>query len=109
MVATPQPDGWAQQLEALSRRIDELDRKTLYSASIEEGGLTVKGGFIRLLDDAGQERVYIGPSTDSMPPGETQPVFRVRDNTGLIRLGVYDREPSGYEPTFWTFDDSGHV
>ena len=109
MVATPQPDDLAAQLEALTRRLDEMDRKTLYSAQISGGGLTIKGGFIRMLDDAGQERVYIGPSTYSMPPGQTQPVFWVRDATGAVRMGMFDSEPSGYEPTFWTFDDSGHV
>lgn len=109
MVATPQPDDFAAQVNGLQRQIDEINRKTLYSASIEDGGLTVKGGFIRLLDDNGQERVYIGPSTFSMPPGETQPVFLVRDASGSVRLGVFDNDSGGYEPTFWTFDDSGHV
>lgn len=109
MVATPQPDDIAAQIQELKLRIDELDRKTLYSAQISGGGLTVKGGFIRLLDDAGNERLYIGPSNFSMDPGQTQPVFWVRDASGKIRLGVYDAEPGGYEPTFWTFDDSNHV
>lgn len=109
MVATPQPDDLAAQLEALTRRMDEADRKTLYSAQISQGGLTIKGGFIRLLDDAGNERLYIGPSSFSMPPGQTQPVFWVRDASGKIRLGVYDADGAGYEPTFWAFDDSNHV
>lgn len=109
MVATPQPDDLASQLQALKLRIDEMDRKTLYSAQISEGGLTVKGGFIKMLDENGQERVYIGPSNFSMPPGETQPVFLVRDVSGAVRLGVFDNAPGEYEPTFWVFDDSGHV
>ncbi len=29
MVATPRPDDLAAQLEALNRRLDEMDRKTL--------------------------------------------------------------------------------
>jgi hypothetical protein len=109
VVATPQPDDPAYQIKALEKRIDEMERKTLYSAQISDGGLTIKGGFIRLLDDAGQERLYIGPSSFSMPPGETQPVFWVRDASGRIRLGVYDNNAGGYEPTFWTFDDSSNV
>lgn len=109
MVATPQPDDIAAQLDALARRMDEQDRKTLYSAQISQGGLTIKGGFLRLLDDAGNERLFIGPSPNSMPPGQTQPVFIVRDSAGLIRFGVYDNDPSLYEPTVWIYDDSGHV
>src|SRR5688572_24401762 len=106
MVATPQPDDIAAQLAAITRRLDEADRKTLYSAQISQGGLTIRGGFIRLLDDDGNERVYIGPSSNSMPPGETQPVFWIKDGTGKIRLGVYDAEVSGYEPTLWSFDEA---
>lgn len=109
MVATPQPEDLGAQLDALKRRIDEMERKTLYSASIGEGGLTVKGGYIRLVDDAGQERLFIGPSSFSMPPGQTQPVFWVRDSSGALRMGMFDNDVSGYEPTFWVFDDSGHV
>lgn len=110
MVATPQPEDWGAQLDALKRRIDEMERKTLYSASIGSGGLTVRGGFIRLVDDAGVERVYIGPSTFAQPPGVTQPVFQVRDASGAVRFGVYDAEPGAtYEPTVWVFDDSNHV
>lgn len=109
MVATPQPDDLAAQLGALNRRLDEMDRKTLYSAQISQGGLTIKGGFLRLLDDAGNERLFIGPSSNSMPPGETQPVFVVRDSAGLVRFGVYDNDASLYEPTVWIYDDSNHV
>jgi len=109
MVATPQPDDPGAQLQALERRIDEMERKTLYSAQISQGGLTIKGGFIRLLDDNGQERLYIGPSSSSMPPGQTQPVFWVKDANGATRLGVFDAEPSSYAPTLWSFDSSGHV
>lgn len=108
MVATPQPDDIASQIDALVRRLDEMDRKTLYSAQISQGGLTVKGGFIRLVDDAGQERVYIGPSSTSMPPGQTQPVFMIRDQSGALRLAMYDNS-AGYEPTVWIYDDAGHV
>lgn len=110
MVATPQPEDWGAQLDALQRRIEEMERKTLYSASIGSGGLTVKGGFIRLVDDAGVERLYIGPSTFQQPPGVTQPAFMVRDSSGRVRLGVYDAEPgAAYEPTVWIFDDADHV
>lgn len=109
MVATPQPDDPAAQLDSIVRRLDEMDRKTLYSAQISNGGLTIKGGFIRLVDDAGQERLYVGPSSNSMPPGQTQPVFIVRDSAGAIRLGVYDNDVAGYEPTVWIYDDAGHV
>lgn len=110
MVATPQPDHLGAQLETLKRRLEEMERKTLYSASIGEGGLTIRGGYIRLLDDAGVERVLIGPSTFAQAPGTTQPVFQVRDNSGRVRLGVYDAEPGAtYEPTVWIFDDSNHV
>lgn len=109
MVATPQPDDVAAQLRALELRLDEMDRKTLYSAQISNGGLTIKGGFLRLVDDNGQERLYIGPSSFSMPPGQTQPVFQVRDESGQVRLGVFDADGAGYEPTVWIFDDAGRV
>jgi hypothetical protein len=108
MVASPQPDDPGSQLDALTRRIDELERKTLYSASIGEGGLTIRGGYLKMVDDTGTERLFIGESPDSMPPGQTQPVFRVRDSSGNIRLGVYDNS-AGYDPVVWIYDDSGHV
>jgi hypothetical protein len=110
VVATPQPDDISAQVSNLQRQIDEMNRKTLYSASIEEGGLTIKGGFLRLLDDSGQERVFIGQSPFAQDTGDTQPVFWVRDDTGKIRLGVFDAEPGPtYKPTFWTFDDNQRV
>lgn len=110
MVATPQPDDVAAQLDALTRRLDEMDRKTLYSAQISQGGLTVQGGFIRVRDDAGAERLYAGPSTYAQDPGQTQPVFWVRDQSGNVRMGVYDAEPGAtYEPTVWIFDKANRV
>ncbi len=110
MVATPQPDDIAAQITELKRQLDELNRKTLYSAQISSGGLTVKGGFIRLRDDAGQERVYAGPTEYAQPPGTTQPVFWVRDATGRVRLGVFDATAGAtYEPTVWIFDKADRV
>lgn len=86
-------------LEALLRqilgRLSESERKTLFSAVVSSGGLTVQdGGAIRLLLSNGVSIFYAGPLTFGDPP--------------VSYNGIIMRRANG-SPIFYTFPVNGDV
>lgn len=78
-------------LRMLLGRLDEDQRKTLYSASISQGGLTVQGGgAVRVRLDSGVDIFYAGPL----------------NYLGTPYQGVMIRRADG-TPIFYTFPVSG--
>ena len=66
----------------------------LRNASISEGGLTIKGGFLRLLGAANDRNLfYIGPITPALPDGTPQQGWVVRRADGTIVLLMQDAFP----------------
>ncbi len=98
------------RLARIEQLLREIPRKTLYSASIGAGGLTISDdGTLRMVDVNGIERFKIG--TTSGFEGFEQPVLYVRDANGKLRIAMYDPLPvsDGYQPVFWVFDHVDHV
>ncbi|KGH48249.1 hypothetical protein IN07_03340 [Modestobacter caceresii] len=67
----------------------------LRNSSISDGGLTIKGGFLRLLSKAtgGVTLFYLGPSGDTLGNGERQQVWIVKRADGTNVLDLYDAFP----------------
>ncbi len=87
----------------------------LRNASSSEGGLTIKGGFLRLLTSAtggGVSTFYVGPITDSpLPDGSPQMGMVMRRNDGTAVLALYDPLPGadGFNQFLGWFDRAGAV
>ncbi|WP_424235230.1 hypothetical protein [Actinophytocola sp.] len=80
-------------LTQIMGRLSEAERKTLYSASVSQGGLTVQdGGAMRLRLDNGVDVFYAGPLHYDDP---------VVNYNGIIM-----RRPDG-SPIFYTFPPGG--
>lgn len=67
----------------------------LRNASISDGGLTIKGGFFRLLSKAtgGATLFYLGPIGDVLGDGERQQFWQVRRADGSPVLMLWDAFP----------------
>jgi hypothetical protein len=67
----------------------------LRNASITDGGLTIRGGFFRLLSKAtgGVQQFYLGPTGDLLGDGERQQVWMVRRADGSLVLDLWDAFP----------------
>lgn len=66
----------------------------LRNASISEGGLTIKGGFLRLLASVtGTTLFYVGPYGPSGPDGTPQQGMYVRRADGTAVLAMFDAFP----------------
>lgn len=109
----PQPnDRLEQRIKALEDLIAEMNRKTLYSASISEGGLDIrgKGGL-----SAGSEtstQFYVGGGSGSPhADGTPQMMTVIRDEQGRARMAVWDpanpSSPTGQQTYLW--DADGHI
>ncbi|RZS39157.1 hypothetical protein EV193_104373 [Herbihabitans rhizosphaerae] len=97
----------------LEQQLREMQRKTLYSAAIEDGGLTVTGsGGITVEDQEGQKIFFTGsdPSLPLRPDGSQQSTVVVRDDAGQTRLRLWDPDPlaaNGYTQAMWQYDHAG--
>jgi hypothetical protein len=88
----------------------------LRNASISEGGLTIKGGFLRMKSAAagGVDTFYVGPITPALPDGSYQPGVIVRRNDGTTALLLWDPipdpgGPNGYSQFLGWYDRTGHA
>lgn len=82
-------------LRQITAQMSEAQRKTLYSASISKGGLTVQGGgSIKSLLANGVAPFYVGRLSYGDPP--------------VIYDGIIMRRPDG-SPIFYTFPVNGDV
>lgn len=110
--------GQVNQESNLVNRVVKLERELaavrkmagLASAIIPRGGLTLlNNGSLKLLDDNGTERLFVGETSglEATP----QPVFLLRDAAGKLRLAMYDPQPAtgGYQPVVWIYDHLDHV
>lgn len=92
------PAGFWDRVEQVAEKaVNKYIRAGLLnSASISSGGLTIKGGFLRMLSAAtgGVETFYVGPVSPNLPDGSYQPGMIVRRNDGTIALQLYDPIPS---------------
>jgi hypothetical protein len=103
-------DSTEDRLARIEQLLREIPRKTLHSASVGAGGITISDdGSLRMVDSNGVERLKIG--TTSGFEGFEQPIFFVRDANGKLRIAMYDPFPvtDGYQPVYWVFDHLDHV
>jgi hypothetical protein len=119
-VAAPGPaprgnDALLVRLEQFERRLSEQDRKTLYSARISGGRLTISGsGGIQVRDADDDETFFVGGAADPIynrPDGQPQQVVVAKDDSGQIRMALYDPFPNvdGYTQNFYLWDGFGNV
>lgn len=90
-------DFWDRIQKMIEDAVAKLARSgMLRNASIAEGGLTIKGGFLRLMSAVvgGVETFYAGPITPALPDGSYQPGMIVRRNDGTVVLQLWDPIPS---------------
>lgn len=81
----------------------------LRNASISEGGLTIKGGFLRLVSAVvgGTDTFYVGPVSPNLPDGSYQPGVIIRRNDGTVAMMLWDPLPDsgdGYKQFLATYD-----
>lgn len=96
MAQVNHPSNLLDRIVKLERELAEVRKKVgLSSATISSGGLTVDGGFIKLIDPDGDEIVWMGPLDPPRPDGRLQQAFVVRDDTGAARIFVWDNDPDG--------------
>jgi hypothetical protein len=101
----------AAELQTLRRMVEELSRKTLYSASVSEGGLTIQdGGTLKVLDGDGDTTVFIGGSkSNPRPDGKPQQEVVFYDDAGQFRFAIFDPFPNenGFKQQVFMWDASG--
>jgi hypothetical protein len=94
--ATP-PGFWDRVRQIAADEVAKLLRSGLLrNASISEGGLTIKGGFLRLLSavTGGFDTFYLGPVDPPRADGSPQQGWVVRRADGTIVLQLYDAFPT---------------
>lgn len=94
MGSSPTPPGL---IERIMRMVDERIARFarsgfLRNATISDGGLTIKGGFLRLVF-AGFNLFYVGPVGSALSDGSYQQVVRIRRADGTLALHTYDAAP----------------
>lgn len=82
----------------------------LRNASITGGGLSIRGGFLRLLA-GGVQTFYVGPVTPAMPDGSAQQGWIVRREDGSTALALYDPDPAsgGFFQFLALYDRAGNI
>lgn len=111
----PQPnDRLEHRIAAIEQRLNEQDRKTLYSATISGGQLTVQGnGGVRVLDAEGDQTFFVGGLDGpwARPDGKPQAASIISDDQGHWRVAVWDDNPQsgGYSQEVRIWDALGHI
>ncbi|MCO1575374.1 hypothetical protein M8C13_06315 [Crossiella sp. SN42] len=115
MPLTPRPNDhlldWFRRVEG---RLDENDRRTLYSVVISSGGLTIQDlGGIKMLDNDGEITFFTGGADGDWvrPDGTPQPITYIADDRGHWRIAVFDPQPrqEGYRQFVAIWDHSGNI
>jgi len=110
--ATP-PGLWERIRTLVQEEVGKLLRSGLLrNASISEGGLTIKGGFLKLqAPGAAADTVYVGGVNPPAPDGSLQPGFVLRRNDGTIAFLLRDGSPTtdGYYQHWNFYDRAGNV
>lgn len=70
----------------------------LRNASISDGGITVKGGFIWLRAADGTSSLYMGGVVPALPDGTYQPGLILRREDGTVAMALYDPTPDPSTP-----------
>jgi hypothetical protein len=104
----PQPNQrFEQDIAQLRRELEELQRRTLYSAAIGAGGLRIhNGGSITMESAAGVQVLYVGPDSNGVQ------TFELRRDNGSLVMGLYTNGAQQYwalydrAGTAWVADDS---
>ena len=93
--ATP-PGLWERVRQIAQQEVAKLLRSGLLrNASISDGGLTIKGGFLRLLDKVlGVDLFYVGPVNPPRADGTPQQGWIVRRADGSVVLLLLDALPT---------------
>lgn len=83
----PGPDGLIRRLESLEREVQQLRAaRRLESSTIGDGGITITGGAVRVIDSAGTEIARLGARDDIAPAPDESPQsgFVLRRNDGSV-------------------------
>lgn len=104
----PQPNQrFEQDIALLRRELEELQRRTLYSAAIGAGGLRIhNGGSITMESAAGVQVLYVGPDSNGVQ------TLQLRRDNGSLVMGLYTNGTQQYwalydrTGTAWVADDS---
>lgn len=85
----------------------------LRNASISDGGLTIKGGFFRMLSKAtgGVTQFFLGPVAPGLPDGTPQQGWLVNRADDTMVLGLYDSDTANgqFNQALSWFDRKGNV
>ena len=110
MTAPVPSDFFAQVRNIAKEEVAKFFRSgPLRNASISDGGLTIRGGFFRLLF-GNVSLFHLGPVTPSLPDGTPQQGWIVRRSDGSTVLALYDANVADgqvMQALNW-FDRTGH-
>lgn len=87
---------WATVQKKIDDSVAKFARSGfLRNASISDGGLTIKGGFLQLIDKVlGVSLFYVGPVSPNKADGTPQQGWIVRRADGTIVLQLFDAFPT---------------
>lgn len=86
-------DFWGRIEKMIADAVAKLARSgMLRNATISDGGLTIKGGFFKLVAGA-TSLFYVGPVGDVLGNGLRQQVWQLRRADGTLALSVFDAAP----------------
>lgn len=106
------PGLWERIRSTVQEEVGKLLRSGLLrNASISEGGLTIRGGFLKLrAPGAVDDTFYVGPVGPAAPDGTLQPgmIWRRNDGSKLFSLADGNPNQDGYFQHFDYFDRAGN-
>lgn len=107
------PDFWTRVQQMIDRGVAAAMRSgPLRNASISDGGLSITGGFLRLVYET-FNMLYVGPVTPSAGDGTPQQAIRLRRADGTMALQIHDAFPgadgNSFNQALTLFDRSGNA
>lgn len=110
------PPGFKEQIQKM---IDQAVAKAyrsapLRNASITDGGITVRNGYVRVRSAEGVTTAYMGGVTPALPDGTYQPGLIFRREDGSLAMALYDPDPDpdgpgDYKQFLATYDRGQNV